>query len=69
VALAIYANGFVNHVDTFAFCDSGDGALGFTGAAVDAFFIDAMWHFLLRGIISNVIWQSGKRVSPEIRLP
>jgi hypothetical protein len=53
VILAIHADGFVNHVDAFAFGNGGYRALRLTSAAIDAFFIDPVWHFLLQGFITN----------------
>jgi hypothetical protein len=51
VVLAIHADGFVNDVDVFAFRNGVYGAFRFAGAAVDALFINPVWHFLLQGYL------------------
>jgi hypothetical protein len=48
MTFAIHADGFVYDVDVFAFRYGVDRAFRFARAAIDALFIDPMWHdFLL----------------------
>jgi hypothetical protein len=51
MTFAIHADGFVYNVDIFALRNGGYRTFWFASSAIDAFFIDPVWHFNLQGFI------------------